>query len=119
MLAYDDVASVQYFGQPLKGYWTKNGDDIAALLQKSAAEYESIKERSQKFDAELMADLEKAGGPKYAWLGAFRLSAVAGREQSHRRFQWSTALFLQRKHQQRLHGHRRRFLSAGAITAID
>ena len=81
MLAYDDVASVQFFGQPLKGYWTKNGDDIGKLLQKAAAEYESLKARCQQFDKELMADLEKAGGPKYAWIGAlaYRQSLAASK----------------------------------------
>jgi Domain of unknown function (DUF4965)/Domain of unknown function (DUF5127)/Domain of unknown function (DUF1793)/Domain of unknown function (DUF4964) len=81
MLAYDDVASVQYFGQSLKGYWTKNGDDIGKVLQKAAAEYESLKARCQQFDRELMADLEKAGGPKYAWIGAlaYRQSLAASK----------------------------------------
>ena len=68
MLAFDDVSSVKFFGQTLKGFWTKDGDGIGELLQKSAAEYESLRARCAKFDQELMADLEKAGGPKYAWL---------------------------------------------------
>ena len=66
VLAYDDLYSIQYFKKNLRPYWRRNGDDAAALLKKSVAEYESLKRRCEQFDAELMADLERAGGPKYA-----------------------------------------------------
>jgi hypothetical protein len=75
MLAYDDEFSIQYMKKNLRPYWRRNGDDAAALLKKSAAEYESLKKRCEKFDAELMADLRKAGGEKYA-----RLAALAYRQ---------------------------------------
>jgi hypothetical protein len=75
MLAYDDEYSIQYFKKNLRPYWRRNGDDAAALLRKSAAEYESLKKRCVKFDAELMAALSKAGGEKYA-----RICALAYRE---------------------------------------
>ena len=70
MLAYDDEYSLQYFKKNLRPYWRRNGDDATALLKKSAAEYESLKKRSEKFDTELMADLRIVGGEKYARLGA-------------------------------------------------
>ena len=75
MLAYDDEYSIQYFKKNLRPYWRRNGDDAAALLKKAAAEYESLKKRCEKFDAELMAALTKAGGEKYA-----RLCALAYRQ---------------------------------------
>jgi len=75
MLAYDDEYSIQYFKKNLRPYWRRNGDDATALLKKSAAEYESLKQRCEKFDAELMAALSKAGGEKYA-----RICALAYRE---------------------------------------
>ncbi len=75
MLAYDDEYSIQYFKHNLRPYWRRNGDDAAALLTKSAAEYTSLKQRCEQFDAELMADLTKAGGEKYA-----RLCALAYRQ---------------------------------------
>ena len=68
MLAYDDEFSIKYFGKNLRPYWRRNGDDAAALLKKAAADYESLKVRCEKFDAELMADLRKVGGEKYAQL---------------------------------------------------
>jgi len=70
MLAYDDEYSIQYFKKHLRPYWRRNGDDAAALLKKAAAGYETLKQRCEKFDAELMAALTKAGGEKYAQLGA-------------------------------------------------
>jgi hypothetical protein len=75
ILAYDDEFSIQYFKRNLRPYWRRNGDDAAALLKKAAAEYESVKARCEKFDAELMAALTKAGGEKYA-----RLCALAYRQ---------------------------------------
>jgi len=75
MLAYDDEYSIQYMKKNLRPYWRRNGDDAAALLKKAAADYESLKKRCEQFDAELMADLRKAGGEKYA-----RLAALAYRQ---------------------------------------
>jgi hypothetical protein len=75
MLAYDDEFSIKYFKQNLRPYWRRNGDDAAALLKKAAADYESLKQRCEKFDAELMADLRKVGGEQYA-----RLCALAYRQ---------------------------------------
>jgi hypothetical protein len=81
ILAYDDIDSVQFFREPLKAYWKKDGDGIAGLLQKSTAEYDTLQARCDAFDKEFMADLEKAGGPKYAWIGAlaYRQSLAASK----------------------------------------
>ena len=75
ILAYDDEYSIQYFKKNLRPYWRRYGDDAASLLKKAAAEYESLKQRCEKFDAELMADLTKAGGENYA-----RICALAYRQ---------------------------------------
>jgi hypothetical protein len=81
MLAYDDEYSIQYMKKNLRPYWRRNGDDAAALLKKSAAEYEALSKRCEQFDAELMADLRKAGGKEYARLGAlaYRQCFAAGK----------------------------------------
>ena len=81
MLAYDDGFSIQYMKKNLRPYWRRNGDDAAALLKKSAAEYESLKKRCQQFDEELMADLRQAGGENYAKLAAlaYRQCFAAGK----------------------------------------
>jgi hypothetical protein len=75
MLAYDDEYSIQYFKKNLRPYWRRNGDDAPALLKKAAADYESLKKRCAKFDADMMAALTKAGGEGYA-----RICALAYRQ---------------------------------------
>jgi hypothetical protein len=75
MLAYDDEYSIQYFRKNLRPYWRRNGDDAEALLKKAAAEYESLRQRCERFDTEVMAALTKAGGGEYA-----RLCALAYRQ---------------------------------------
>ncbi|MGA2497780.1 MAG: DUF4965 domain-containing protein [Tepidisphaeraceae bacterium] len=81
MLAYDDIYSAQFFKKELKAYWKKDGAEIGDLLKKSAAEYAALRPRCDKFDTELMADVEKAGGPKYAWICAlvYRQSCAASK----------------------------------------
>lgn len=69
ILAYDDVFSVRYFNDDLKGYWTKDGATIDDLLQTAASEYDELVERCQRFDQELVADLHKVGGDSFVQLG--------------------------------------------------
>ncbi|MCX6866747.1 MAG: DUF4965 domain-containing protein [Verrucomicrobia bacterium] len=81
MLAYDDLFSIQYLGVNLRPYWRRNGWEAADLLKASAADYESLAKRCADFDAELTADLTKAGGVPYARLGAlsYRHCFAAGK----------------------------------------
>jgi len=66
ILAYDDLYSIQYMKTNLRPYWRRNGWEAADLLKASAKEYKSLARSCAEFDAELMADLTKAGGEKYA-----------------------------------------------------
>ncbi|MDR1009825.1 MAG: DUF4965 domain-containing protein [Opitutaceae bacterium] len=75
ILAYDDVYSIQYLGKNLRPYWRRDGWEAADLLQHSFSEYEALRGRCEAFDAELMADLTRAGGEKYA-----RICALAYRQ---------------------------------------
>ncbi|MCX6899331.1 MAG: DUF4965 domain-containing protein [Verrucomicrobia bacterium] len=70
MLAYDDLYSIQYMKWNLRPYWRRNGWEAADLLKAAAHDYESLKKRCEAFDEELMADLTRAGGEKYAKLCA-------------------------------------------------
>jgi hypothetical protein len=70
MLAYDDEYSIKYFGQNLRPYWRRRGDDAAALLRKATADYASLRQRGEQCDAELTADLRRVGGERYAQLCA-------------------------------------------------
>ena len=81
MLAYDDLYSIQYMRKNLRPYWRRNGWEAADLLKAAAKDYESLVKRCAVFDAELMADLTKAGGEKYAKLCAlaYRQCYAAGK----------------------------------------
>ena len=70
MVAYDDVYSINYFGRKLRGYWRRGGAQAADLLLKAARDYPQLVQKCAAFDDELMADLTKIGGEKYAQIGA-------------------------------------------------
>ena len=79
ILAYDDLYSIEYFHQRLRPYWRRNGAQAADLLTAAEHDYESLREKSEQFDDQLMADLTRVGGEKYARLAAlaFRQSLAA------------------------------------------
>lgn len=81
MLAYDDLYSIQYMHKNLRPYWRRNGWEAADLLKASAHDYESLAKRCSAFDAELIADLTRAGGENYAKLAslAYRQCFAAGK----------------------------------------
>jgi hypothetical protein len=70
VLAYDDLFSVEHFFRRLRPYWRRNGAEAQDLLRQSIEDYGSLAARCERFDAGLMRDLERAGGPKYAKLAA-------------------------------------------------
>ena len=41
-LGYDDVKSIQYFGENIEAYWRRNGMDFGMLMYKAIHEYEEI-----------------------------------------------------------------------------
>jgi hypothetical protein len=81
MVAYDEEYSIQYMKHNLRPYWRRNCADMPTLLKKCAGQFESLRDRCEKFDAELMADLVRAGGEKYARLCAlaYRTCFAAGK----------------------------------------
>lgn len=67
LLAYDDLESVQYFGQNLKAWWRRDGKTgMSELLQAAEKDYVRLKAKSTQFDQKLYADAEEAGGKAYA-----------------------------------------------------
>jgi hypothetical protein len=79
ILAYDDIYSLEYMDRRLRPYWRRNGDGAAELLAKAAADYQNLRQRTQRFDEELTKDLRSAGGPRYAELAtlAYRQTIAA------------------------------------------
>ena len=66
--AYDDIESIEYFGDHLRSYWNKDGKSIVDAVVEAAAEYCEVKKRCAEFSSKLYSDAEKAGGEKYAEL---------------------------------------------------
>ncbi len=70
MLAYDDVTSVRFFGDELNAWWRRNGLGFVEMLEQAEADRPAVLARLDTFDAELLCDLERIGGGKYAELAA-------------------------------------------------
>ena len=67
MVGYDDIYSIQYFGENIRPYWNRNSDSsIEKQFALAAEQYSSLVKRCEKFDAELMHDAIEVGGKHYA-----------------------------------------------------
>lgn len=80
LIAYDDIYSVEYFGENLRPYWNADGArTIFDELNAANKEYASLIKRCNAFDRELMAEATEAGGRRYAELCAlaYRQSIAA------------------------------------------
>ncbi|HSZ87482.1 MAG TPA: DUF4965 domain-containing protein [Puia sp.] len=79
LLGYDDLNSIQYFGQNLQAWWKKDGGKIEDVLSRASADYLLIKGKCEAFDKQLYDDAMNAGGEKYAKLCAlaYRQSLAA------------------------------------------
>lgn len=55
-LAYDEVYPIEYFGEPLKEYYTKYFDSFEDMALAAVAEYDEIKKKCDELDASLMAE---------------------------------------------------------------
>ncbi|GHV67694.1 hypothetical protein AGMMS49928_05300 [Spirochaetia bacterium] len=63
--AYDDIASINYFGDIRRGYWARDGKTILAVIEEAIRDYPSISKRCADFDRELNEKAAAAGGPGY------------------------------------------------------
>jgi len=70
IVAYDEIYAIKYFRKNLRPYWRRNGMEPAELLQTASKDYPSVLERCEKFDQDLMADLTRLGGTRYAQIAA-------------------------------------------------
>ena len=80
MIGYDDLYSLQYFGENRMAWWKKDGKvTIQDALKAASSEYNSLKKECSEFDAQLWSDAFKAGGEKYAEICvlAFRQAIAA------------------------------------------
>jgi hypothetical protein len=67
LVGYDDLYSVQYFGQNLQGWWRRNpATTMPNVLQTAEAEYARLRKKCTAFDKQLYTDAQAAGGQQYA-----------------------------------------------------
>lgn len=68
VFAYDDIYSIEYFGDKLTAYWKRDGITIEEVIKQDVANYASIMERVNSFADQMFIDAVRAGGEKYAEL---------------------------------------------------
>lgn len=66
MIAYDDEFSIQYFEENLRPYWRRNGANAHSMLRQAATEFPAVRRRCEQFDREIMRDLRRVGGERFA-----------------------------------------------------
>lgn len=68
ILAFDDLLSINYFGQWRKAYWTKEYDTILDAVGAAFADRAETLTRAAALDAQIEELAKKAGGEEYAFL---------------------------------------------------
>ena len=64
--AYDDISSIEYFGEHLKAYWKKDGSTILDQIKAAHKDYKTVMNRCNAFAKDMFCDAVRAGGEKYA-----------------------------------------------------
>jgi len=80
LLGYDDLYSLQYFGQNLRPWWNNDGNTtIESQLELAAREYADVMVQCETFNKKIYKDALAAGGRQYADLCvlAYRQSIAA------------------------------------------
>ena len=70
LIGYDDIASINFMDQHLKGYWARDGKTMQQALPEFEASYDEIKQACADFDRELMTSMIEKRGEKFALLAA-------------------------------------------------
>lgn len=68
ILAYDDILSINYFGQWRRAYWTKEYQTIQDAIRAAFADKDDVIKKAQIFDEDLQNKAEEIGGKEYAFI---------------------------------------------------
>lgn len=79
LVSYTEDYAIQYLQRNLRPYWQRDNMPVAEMLDKAEAQYPELEAKGEAYDAELAADLTKAGGEHYAAIAilAFRQTLAA------------------------------------------
>lgn len=78
IIAYDDVYSINYFGQKLKGLWTEKWDNIEKAILFAAENRDSLFERIRNQEEKILSDSAKYGEDYQKILSAAARQVMAG-----------------------------------------
>ncbi len=70
ILAYDDLASINYFGEWRKAYWTTRYKTILEAISAAFADQKKVYKQASEIDCEIEAKAKKIGGDEYSFLCA-------------------------------------------------
>ncbi|WP_394186815.1 glutaminase family protein [Metabacillus halosaccharovorans] len=78
-VAYDDIRSIEYFGDQLKAYWRKDGQSFEEMLATAFDQYDQIQKRCDQFNQLLINKSTEIGGETYKDLAslAYRQAIAA------------------------------------------
>ena len=68
ILAYDDLASINYFGEWRKAYWTTRYKTILEAISAAFADQKKVCKQAAEIDCEIEAKAKKIGGDEYSFL---------------------------------------------------
>ncbi len=74
VIAYDDIASIDYFGSPCKAWYCRNGAQIRDAIRFAEDSFDTLLERCGEWDERIENDSVRAAGKEYA-----RITAAAWR----------------------------------------
>ena len=64
-VGYEDIKSIQYFGENIEAYWRKDGDDFSMMVRKALDEHDQVLAKVAAFEEDLLAKAN-AISAKYA-----------------------------------------------------
>eukprot|EP01137_Pigoraptor_chileana_P036019 Opistho-2@30929 len=78
LIAYDQVASIDYFGEQLTPYWKQMYGSIENLIWDVSNRYSELHAAVEAYESTVLSSLFAAGGAKYATLGALAFRQTTG-----------------------------------------
>lgn len=78
LLAYDDIYAFEYFGTPIRPWWSRDGKTIRSALREALTEFDELFDRCERLSDELRLMALNAGGEKYADLVCLSFRQVVG-----------------------------------------
>jgi hypothetical protein len=78
LIGYDDVESIQFFGENLPPYWKHQNPKILPLLEDKLINFQQIRQITRTFDLQLVSSLAEVDSKEYATIGALAYRQVTG-----------------------------------------